>query len=240
MQEAEAKLRRDRPGKNVPLSKLALLTGLDTRTLIRIRGDMATRRAGADDKVRIAEISSEAKLVETWALSPRYRDEQSGKPRVLSYNRPGSEFERLVREVITARGVTVQSTLERLLATNSVSANPETGELTLLTDRFSPFNSEDEMSLMATGLQSLINLSGTIEHNLGSGREHRLIQRELWTFRLDQENRQRFRSEVRRFLEGVEKGAEDVMEPLESEFEHEGQMTAGLGFYYFEEEPGKY
>jgi len=27
------------------------------------------------------------------------------------------------------------------------------------------------------------------------------------------------------------------MTPMESEFEHEAQMTAGLGFYYFEEEP---
>jgi len=237
VQEAEAKLRRERPGRNVPLSKLALLTGLDTRTLIRIRSDMATRQASGQEKVRISELSPEAKLVETWALNPRYRDEESGLPRVLSYNSPGSGFEQLVREVITARGVTVQSSLERLLATNSVGADPDRGELTLLTDRFSPFNTEDEMSLMATGLQAIINLTGTIDHNVRSPKVERLIQRELWTFRLDQDQRAEFRATLRTFLEGVEKRAEEVMTPMESEFEHEAQMTAGLGFYYFEEEP---
>ena len=44
IQEAEARLRRERPGKNVPLSQLALLTGLDTRTLIRIRAELAARQ----------------------------------------------------------------------------------------------------------------------------------------------------------------------------------------------------
>ena len=35
--ETEKKLKSERPGKNVPLTRLALNTGLDTRTLTRVR-----------------------------------------------------------------------------------------------------------------------------------------------------------------------------------------------------------
>ena len=37
VEETEKMLRRERPGKNVPLTRLALNTGLDTRTLTRVR-----------------------------------------------------------------------------------------------------------------------------------------------------------------------------------------------------------
>jgi len=37
VEEAEAKLQKERPGKNVPLSTLAVVTGFDTRTLTKIK-----------------------------------------------------------------------------------------------------------------------------------------------------------------------------------------------------------
>ena len=37
IEEIENKLKRERPTKNVPLTQLALLSGLDTRTLTKIR-----------------------------------------------------------------------------------------------------------------------------------------------------------------------------------------------------------
>lgn len=237
VQEAEAKLRRERPGKNVPLSQLALLTGLDTRTLIRIRGDISSRQAlGEQQRAKISDVSSEAKVVEMWALNPRYRDQASGHPRVLSYGEPGSEFEQLVKQVVTARGVTVQSIMERLLATNTVELNRDRGLLTLLTERFTPFHSQDEMSLMANGLAAISNLSGTVCQNVQAPQDGRVIQRELWTFRLDEDRREEFRTKVRKFLLDVENRAEKVMAPMESKFEYDDQVTAGLGFYYFEEE----
>ena len=37
VEEAEANLKKERPGKNVALSTLAVITGIDTRTLTRIK-----------------------------------------------------------------------------------------------------------------------------------------------------------------------------------------------------------
>ena len=236
IQEAEARLRRERPGKNVPLSQLALLTGLDTRTLIRIRGELAARQARGGRGVRISELSSEARVVEAWALNPRYCNAE-GKPRALTFGKPDGEFEQMVKQVISARGVTAQSIIERLTATGTVEASAQGKRLRLLTDRYSPFHTGDEESLMANGLQALINLSGTVCNNVTSTHPERLIQRELWTFRLDASRRREFRGLVREFLLRVENEAEQVMAPLESEFEFHDQLTAGLGFYYFEEDP---
>lgn len=236
IQEAEARLRRERPGKNVPLSQLALLTGLDTRTLIRIRGELAARQARGERGVRISELSSEARVVEAWALNPRYCT-ADGQPRALTFGKPDGEFEQLVRQVISARGVTAQSIIERLTTTGTVEASGQGKRLHLLTNRYSPFHTGDEESLMANGLQALINLSGTVCGNVSAAASERLIQRELWTFRLDESRREEFRAVVREFLLRVESDAEQVMVPLESEFEYQDQLTAGLGFYYFEEDP---
>jgi hypothetical protein len=235
VQECEARLQSKRPGKNIALSQLALLTGLDTRTLSRIRGDLALRRLAREKETRIGELSPEAKVVEMWAHNPEYTDPESGTPRVLGCGGSGSEFEELVRQVVTARGVTVSSVMERLLATESVRFDSEAGELHLATKRYSPFISEDEVGLMNSGLQALTNLSGSIVHNVNASRDQRLIQRELWTYRLDPLRRPEFRETLRNFLLEVEERGEVVISPLESEFESGDQLTAGLGFYYFEE-----
>ena len=39
VEESERKVQKERPGRDVPLTKLAVLTGLDTRTLAKIRND---------------------------------------------------------------------------------------------------------------------------------------------------------------------------------------------------------
>lgn len=236
VEEAEAWLQRERPGRSIPLSQLALLTGLDTRTLIRIRADLAVRHLAGEEKARLSDLSSEGKVVEMWANNSRYADPRSGAPRPLSCNGTGSEFEDLVRRTVTARGVTVQAILERLQATGSVRLDRANGMAELLTLRYSPFNSEDEVSLMSNGLQAIYNLSGSVARNVNSPKEDRLIQRELWTYRLDPTRHQEFRDRLRKFLIEAENQAEGIMSPMESEFESGNQITAGVGFYYFEED----
>lgn len=233
IEEAEKKLKRERQGRNVPLSQLALISGLDTRTVIKIRGEIDARQANGSSKVEMSELSPEARVVEMWLL----RDEGEGPPE-LDFGSPGSAFDVLVKEVVTSRGVTTQSILQRLLATGTVKENSETGRLSLVTDRYSPFNSDDEVALMTTGLQAIMNLTGTIDHNVRSPQEDRLIQREVWTFRLDPERRDEFRNVLRGYLIRTQKQATDLLEPIESEFQSEGQVTAGFGMYYYEEDPG--
>jgi hypothetical protein len=57
VEEAEAFLKREKPGKNVPMTKLALLTGLDTRTLGRLKEEADRRRKSTKMDAFLREIT---------------------------------------------------------------------------------------------------------------------------------------------------------------------------------------
>ena len=57
VEEAEAKLRAERPGKNVPLSTLAVVTGFDTRTLTRIKSKESYLKPFHEENRFLSEIT---------------------------------------------------------------------------------------------------------------------------------------------------------------------------------------
>jgi hypothetical protein len=75
----------------------------------------------------------------------------------------------------------------------------------------------------------------TIEHNVGAKQADKLFQRQSWTFRLDPRDREQFRQAMRRMLERYEDQSRREIEPWERERYDTGLLTAGVGFYYFEE-----
>jgi len=235
VQEAEAKLRAERPGRNVALSRLALLTGLDTRTVTRVREELSSRKTLSDEEAWSRDTGVEARVVELWSLNPACCDADSGEPRPLTYGEAESEFEDLIRQATPSRGITSHSVLERLVATNTVAVDRKAGRVSLITKRYTPFNSDHEMSLMMSGMQAVGNLTETVHRNITSPRNDRHVQREVWTFRLDPARQAEFQAAVRQFLLDMEARADDVMSPLEAEYDAPEQLTAGVGFYYFEE-----
>ena len=61
--EAEKMLKAERPGKNVPLTQLALHTGLDTRTLTRVREKLYEGEPQYEPKF-LSELTPESAVVE--------------------------------------------------------------------------------------------------------------------------------------------------------------------------------
>lgn len=231
IEETEKKLKAERPGKNVPLTRLALLTGLDTRTLTRVR-EQLYHAAPLYQNQFLAELTPESAIVEAWAT---LGDEHV----VLEYGSEDAEFERLVRSTIPTRGITTQSIIKRLVDTRSVSQNRETGTLRLLVDHFSPYLSDDEPNIINAAFSAIGNLISTVEYNVSAGSAERLFQRQAWSFRLDPEQRLAFRRDMREMLESYEAGAMNRIEPWEMERFGKDLLTAGVGFYYFEEDrPG--
>ena len=233
VEEAENRLRAENPGKNVPLTKLALVTGLDTRALVRVR----QRLESGSQQYRqqfLAELTPESAIVEAWV-------EQDGSPgagtgSVLDYGSDQSAFEKLVRSTIPGRGITTQSIIERLVATKSVRQDREKRTLQRVVDRFSPYLSGDEPNMVNAALSAISNLISTIEHNMKSAREEKFFQRQSWTFRLDPGDRETFRRVVRESLERCKAMAEADMAPWEREAYGPEMVTAGVGFYYFEDQ----
>jgi hypothetical protein len=211
---------------------LALVTGLDTRTLVQVRKRLEVDTQQYRQQF-LAELTPESAIVEAWveqSTSPG-----SGKGSVLDYGSDNSEFEKLVRSTIPGRGITMQSIIERLVATKSIIQDKENQTLQLIVDRFSPYLSDDEPNMVNAALSAISNLTSTIEHNMGSPQDEKFFQQQSWTFRLNPDDREIFRQVVRKSLEKCKVMAEDDMSPWERAEYSEEKVTAGVAFYYFEE-----
>jgi hypothetical protein len=234
VEETEVKLKAESPGKNVPLTRLALLTGLDTRTLTQVR-----KRLQLDEpryrQQFLAELTPESAVVEAWAsrIGAAADGQQAA---VLDYGSDDAGFESLVRASISTRGITTQSIIQRLVDTNSVAQDRQRRTLRLLVDHYSPYLSHDEPSIVNAALSAISNLISTIEHNVGAEQADKLFQRQKWTFRLDPGDQEAFRHAMRRLLERFELEADEAIMPWEQQRYDSGLVTAGVGLYYFEED----
>jgi hypothetical protein len=233
VEETEIKLRAESPGKNVPLTRMALSTGLDTRALIRIRERIQLDEPQYRQQF-LSELTPESAVVEAWASRVRDPD-AGGDASVLDYGSEAGGFETLVRATVPTRGITTQSILHRLVATRSVEQDPERKTLKLAVDHFSPYLSQDEPSILNAAFSAISNLISTIDHNLDADPSDLLFQRQKWTFRLNPDDVPAFRQAMRDMLERREVEAEKAIEPWENDSYSQGLLTAGVGFYYFEE-----
>lgn len=233
VEETELKLRAESPGKNVPLTRLALSTGLDTRALIRIRERIQLGEPQYRQQF-LSELTPESAVVEAWASRVR-SSRDAGDAAVLDYGSEGSGFEALVRAAVPTRGITTQSILQRLVATRSVGQDREQKRLRLLVDHYSPYLSQDEPNIVNAAFSAVSNLISTIEHNVDAEQGDLLLQRQKWTFRLAPEDLAAFRQAMREMLERHEAEADAAIEPWEQDRYDSGLITAGVGFYYFEE-----
>lgn len=225
--ETEKKLKAENPGKNVPLTRLALNTGLDTRTLTRVREQLYQGDPQYEPQF-LAELTPESAVVEAWA-------NLGGDQTVLEYGSEDADFEKLVRATISTRGITIQSIIKRLVDTQSIEQDKANHRLTLLVDHFSPYLSDDEPNMINAAFSAVSNLLTTIEFNVEVTPDDRLFQRQTWTFRLSPDDRVEFRSNMRAMLEQWEEKSMQAIEPWEMASYGDELLTAGVGFYYFEE-----
>lgn len=234
VEEAERALGDDHPGKKVTLAKLALVTGLDTRTVSMIR-DHVLRHRNRYTQLPLKELTPESAVVEAWAEEVgKAADAESA--RVKSYDGPESAFEQLFRATIKSRGVTPQSVIERLVSTKSVEVDARLRTLKLVVSEFSPYVQGEEPDLVISALSALSNLVSTIENNFGAEAADRFFQRQSWTYRLSRSDIPAFRATMRALLSDSDTKAREKMAPFEESEYTSGQVTAGAGFYYFEEE----
>lgn len=237
LEETELKLRAENPGKNVPLTRLALLTGLDTRTLVQVRKHLQLDQPRYRQQF-LAELTPESAVVEAWASRIGTAGDRDGSA-VLDYGSDDAGFESLVRSTIATRGITTQSIIQRLVDTKSVEQDRESRTLRLLVDHYSPYLSQDEPNIVNAAFSAVSNLISTIEHNVAAAQDAKLYQRQRWTFRLDPGDQVQFRQAMRGLLERFEREAEDAITPWEQQHYASELVTAGVGLYYFEEDAGR-
>ena len=237
VEEAEAMLKKEAPGKNVPLSKLGLVTDLDTRTLTKIRETTQSNVPIHLDDSFLKGFTPGFKVLDLWINNEKYRDSSSGQPMILAMKGEGACFEGLVEEAVSARGITAKSMLKRLIENKFVKLDQKTGQVELLRGDYI-FLSSDELDMVDIGFSAIASMATTVAHNINnaSNKESRFYQRGCWTYRLAHMNREEFRIAMLDFLHEVDKKAKHAIEPFEESSEGPLQLTAGISMFYFEEE----
>lgn len=238
VEEAEAKLKRDEPGKTVSLTKLGSITDLDTRTLTKIRSAHDNRMPMYLNASFLKGFTPGFKVLDVWINDPRFADKDAGKPVALDFSGPGLSFESLVEAAVATRGVTANSMLDRLLENKFVEISADTGKIRLLRNQYI-FLSNDELDMVDIGFSAIAHLATTVAHNIrnADNTDARFYQRGCWTYRLSEANRDAFRKAMLDFLHEVDKKAKQAISPFEESTDVPGQLTAGISMFYFEERP---
>ena len=237
IEEIENKLRKENPAKNVPLSQIALLSGLDTRTLTKVRNDDKFRHPLHQESNFLEEITPGASILDTWCSKSPYVDPSTGKPKSLSISGEKNSFEALFKESTKSRGITFKSLLDRLSESGSVSIDLNTQQVTLVSNSYLPSVSNDILGAIEMGFSALGNLIDTVTYNieaLESG-DDRLYQRGAWTFRLNADNKIQLRGKLNTLLEESDIRAREIISQYEDNHSTADQITAGVSFFYFEE-----
>lgn len=241
VEESERSLRLEKPGRDVSLTRLALLTGLDTRTLAKTRNDERYRKPLYQMERFVKTMTPESCVLDLWISKSEYLDPISNEPRKLSVSGDGPTFERLVRESVASRGITVQSILTSLVNNKAVKYDEGNQTIELLERILAPFKAGNHWGAIDAGLVHVCCLLETVFHNFGAVRDgnRTYYQRGCWTHRLSIDERLGFEQTVRSFLKKTHEKAVDLMEPLEAEKPASNQTTAGISLFYFEESIGE-
>jgi predicted transcriptional regulator len=237
IEEAEAKLKKEEPGKNVSLTKLGSITDLDTRSLTKIRSSYDSSKPIHMDASFLKGFTPGFKVLDLWINDKKYLTGKNSKPMALNLSGQSPSFEQLVEEAISARGVTAKSMLQRLLENNLVQVNQQTQKIELLRDDYI-FLSSDELDMIDIGFSAIASMATTVEHNIENAedRQARFYQRGCWTYRLSRTNQRDFQKAMLDFLHDVDKKAKDAILPFEEKTELPDQFTAGISMFYFEEQ----
>jgi len=237
VEEAEVILKKEKPGKNVALSSLAVVTGIDTRTLTRIKAKESYLKPFHEEKRFLREITPECSVLDVWESSETYRDPKTGKPMILPVSGPKPSFESLISDSNSTRGVTVNSFLQRLEVSKSIVVDKSENTVRMIDKRYTPFGSDAQTETARIGMAAVGNLVETVTHNLvaPSKNGESFYQRGCWTNRMDKNDRKRLRELVKNFLSETDEKARKIIKPFEQSAVGHDQVTAGISLFYFEE-----
>lgn len=237
VEEIENKLRSENPERNVHLTQLALLSGLDTRTLTKIRNSPRYRKPFYEEANFLREFTPGASILDVWGSKPPYFDEITGQPKPLPVSGDSMSFESLFAECGKMRGVTYMSLLERLVESRAVKMDAEHNVVRLVVKSYLPSDSKDRLGSIEMGFSALGSMVDTVTKNINAletGGE-RLYQRGTWTYRLNPSHKISLRKALHSLMEATDVEARQIIESHEDTFKTADQITAGISLFYFEE-----
>lgn len=216
----------------VTKSKLAMLSGLDTRTISAIEA-----QGSNPEECTVGDLCAEAGVLYRWTSNPEFQDQQ-GEPRTLPIMGKSRSFQSLVSSTI-GRNVTYQTVLERLL---------ESGNLEIENDEFvrlvSPYYQPvkaSEQTIIDAGSLSIGRLTESIGYNLNrDSKTDRMLQQDRWSRKIPRERYNELNNRVRAVIERQILEVEEIIDEYEVDEHESGICTFGIGWFAFGDKPDKH
>jgi hypothetical protein len=176
------------------------------------------------------------KIFDLWMNDERFFDADKQKPKELEIEGEGATFSQLVKSASQSRGLTAQLVLKRLEKVNVISVN-RSSDTVKLTKEDNVFISKDELGALEVGFTAIANLAATVNHNIQNldSNDEKFFQRGCWNYQFSPMEIDQTRKTIRRHLEKTDRKSRDVLTTLAEPERREGQLTAGIGVFYFEE-----
>jgi len=219
--------KNDRNGR-VTKSKLAMLTGLDTRSISSFE-----ESAVSPDEAKVGDICAEAAVLDAWNLDTRYRDDD-GQPKILPIISRGVSFQGLVSGTV-GRNVTYQTLLERLVESGNVEMEGD-DHIRLVNPYYQPVKPSEE-TIIDAGSLSIGRLTETVGFNLNSVGRPRVLQQDRWSRKIPREKYGELNAAVRTLIDKQILEVERIIDSYEVDGEGKDTCTFGIGWYAFGDKP---
>lgn len=216
-------------GRSQTKSRIAMLTGLTRTDVNSYLWDPQHRRL--PDVDRGCRPSA---LVEGWRKDAFFQDE-NGDPLALPFRGKGRSFEILVQRY--GADIPPKTMLEELINAGTVEETDD-GLIKLSQLTYVPRGqgSTEQAQLMGMAGERFLNTAAHNVYRDAEQDEPPFFQQEFWTSGLPPHQVEAFRADLRSLLERHLAEARDYIESKEERPAQEGyHVTAGAGFYYFEQ-----
>jgi len=228
IEEARSWIRKNDPHGRVTKSKLAMLTGLDTRTISSFEASIQD-----SSELTVADICPEAGLLEKWC-SNEFLDE-NGQPAILPIMGKRHSFQVLVGQSV-GRNVTYQTVLDRLLESGNIELAGE-NHVRLVNPFFQPVTKSDE-TVLDCGCMSIGRLTETINHNFNPDNKNcRLLHQDRWSLRILNSELDNFERDMRELIEYQILEAEKLILKYEQPDGTADCSAFGVSWFFFK--PGQ-
>ncbi|NKI34834.1 hypothetical protein HFP89_06615 [Wenzhouxiangella sp. XN79A] len=229
LEEARAWLERTQPDQRVTRSKLAMLTGLDTRTISAMEHD-------PDHESLLAhEVCAGSVVLDRWIHHEGFQD-ADGQPALLPVMGPGSSFQALTARAV-GRNITVHTMLDQLVESGNVRI--ESGERVRLVDPVYRPVRPSELTVLDAGSHSIARLTETVVHNLDAEPGQGRLQQDRLSRMIPEDRYPELELRARELIEQHIAALDSLVgeyecHDLDGAAAPSGVRSLGVGWYVFE------
>lgn len=219
------------PGKEQTTARIATLTGLSRKEVLRLRSikDNGQRLA-------LEHHNRASRVISAWAREPEFHD-KPGHPVALPFDGEQKSFTTLVKKY--SGDITARTILEELIHSGAVSMLKD-GRIKLVTNTYIPkSNDVEKVKILGTDVTDLI---AAIDHNLSCPPEDVFFQRKVWYDNIPEEYIKKVKKQIvkkgQTAIENIDREMTKYDRDSNPDIKGKGRKRAMIGIYYYEEDWG--